>query len=89
MAYDENDSVSDSIKAFIETELSYGLDDVDPAGDLIEQGVIDSMNLLRLISFMEEKFEIQIPDQDVIPSNFHSLDSITAYINRMQHQQTR
>lgn len=46
---------------------------------LIEQHVVDSMTLLRLVAWLESEFGIVIGDADVIPGNFGSI----ARINRL------
>ncbi|MBI5841423.1 MAG: acyl carrier protein [Chloroflexi bacterium] len=56
-----------------------------PLGDddqLVDSGIIDSLGVMNLLSFLEEKFSIQIPDDDLIPENFASLSTITALVER-------
>jgi len=43
---------------------------------LIENQVIDSMMLLRLVEWLESEYEIDISDAEVVPSNFGSIGSI-------------
>lgn len=51
------------------------------AGDsLIEAGVIDSTGVLELIEFIESRYEITIPDVDVLPENLDSVEAITRYV---------
>jgi acyl carrier protein len=78
-----NDKGSDlsSVRRFINTELLYREDQrIDPTVNLIESGVIDSMALLRLTSFLEEHYGIEIPDEDIVADNFRSLGSIEAFV---------
>lgn len=51
-----------------------------PDDSLIEAGVIDSTGVLELIEFIESRYEITIPDADVLPENLDSVDSITRYV---------
>ena len=70
-----------SIKTFIRTELIYDDEkDFDENTNLIELGIIDSMSLVRLISFIEENYEIQVQDEDIVPENFSSLNKISSFI---------
>lgn len=70
-----------SIKDFIRTELIYDDEkDFDESTNLIERGIIDSMSLVRLISFLEEHYEIQVQDEDIVPENFSSLAKIATFI---------
>jgi acyl carrier protein len=47
---------------------------------LIETHVIDSMLLLRLVAWLESEYGIAIGDSDVVPSNFASIERISALI---------
>jgi acyl carrier protein len=47
---------------------------------LLEIGVLDSLNLLRLVVFLEERFGIAVGDADLLPDNFGSVNAICAYI---------
>ena len=56
-----------------------------PFGDddsLMENGVIDSTGILELIQFVEELLGTEIPDEDVTPDNFDSVNRISRYIAR-------
>ncbi len=44
--------------------------------NLFEKGLIDSIRLFKLVSFLEERFGIVIPDGDVIADNFQSVNTI-------------
>jgi acyl carrier protein len=48
---------------------------------LIEGQVIDSLDLLTLISAVESEFDLEIPDEDLLPDNFSSISQIAAYVN--------
>jgi acyl carrier protein len=43
---------------------------------LIENRVIDSMGLLRLVAWLEETFGTEIADEEVVPANFGTIASI-------------
>jgi acyl carrier protein len=47
---------------------------------LLENGVIDSLSLLRLVVFLEERFAIAVGDADLLPENFSSVNAICAYV---------
>ena len=47
---------------------------------LIEQHVIDSMLLLRLVAWLESTYEITIGDADVVPSHFGSIERISELV---------
>ncbi len=72
-----------AIKTFIRTELIYDDEkDFDENTNLIERGIVDSMSLVRLISFLEENYNIQVQDEDIVPENFSSLHKIAGFLAR-------
>lgn len=48
----------------------------------LDEGIIDSMNVLELVAFVEEKFGITVQDQDIVPDNFDSVSKLAAYVRR-------
>ena len=46
----------------------------------LENGIVDSMNILELVMFVEENFAISVSDSDIIPENFDSVAKMAKYI---------
>jgi acyl carrier protein len=51
---------------------------------LLDKGIVDSTGVLELVGFLEETFEIQIEDEELIPENLDSVEKIIGYIGRKQ-----
>ncbi|HEX3693484.1 MAG TPA: acyl carrier protein [Solirubrobacteraceae bacterium] len=51
---------------------------------LIDNQVIDSMLLLRLVAWLESEYQIAIDDTDVVPSNFGSIERIVQLVASKQ-----
>jgi acyl carrier protein len=47
---------------------------------LLDSGILDSLSLLRLVVFLEERFGVTIGDTDLLPENFASVNTICAYL---------
>ena len=47
---------------------------------LLEGGILDSLSLLRLVVFLEERFKITVGDADLLPENFETVNSICSYL---------
>lgn len=47
---------------------------------LLESGILDSLSLLQLVVFLEERFGITVGDTDLLPQNFETVNSICAYL---------
>lgn len=50
--------------------------------DFIEEGMLDSFDIVSLVDELESQFNIKINGVDVIPENFSSVDSIIALLNK-------
>lgn len=50
---------------------------------LLEAGVIDSMAMVDLIEHLEERFGINISEDDMTPEHFDSVDSIAAFVGSL------
>ena len=50
------------------------------SGSLLELGIIDSTGVLELVGFMEEKFDLQVEDEDLVPENLDSVNNLVKYI---------
>lgn len=48
--------------------------------NFIEAGMLDSFDVITLVTEIEEKFEIQIDGINILPENFSSIDSIKKLI---------
>ena len=78
---ESGEPIQQTVKKFLTDELSYG-EGFGPNTDLIEQGVIDSMSLLRLVTFLEERYELRVQDEDLVPENFRTLAAIDTFVQR-------
>ena len=47
---------------------------------LFDQRVLDSFGLLEFIGFLEGTFAIKIPDEDLTPDRFETIEKIREYI---------
>jgi acyl carrier protein len=65
-----------TIEKFIVDEIIVGEKgtELDPDASLISSGIVDSLALLRLIAFIEEKFGVVIEDEEVVSDNFETLN---------------
>jgi acyl carrier protein len=47
---------------------------------LLEGGILDSLSLLRLVVFLEERFKITVGEADLLPENFDTVNAICSYL---------
>lgn len=70
-----------ALSDFIKQELLKGRNvKLDDELDLLSAGVIDSLGILRMVAFMEERFGVKVPDEDVVFENFQNIKVMAEYI---------
>lgn len=71
-----------SIREYIENELLLG-DGTSLRDDTkLWGGVIDSVGLMQLITFIEERFEIEVDDEELTSGHFGTVADIAALVDR-------
>ena len=80
-------NTKDAIREYIIQEMLKGksISKLWDDDQLVESGIIDSLGIMSLLSFVEETFAIQIQGEDLIPDNFESINSIAALVDRQLH----
>ena len=72
-----------AIKEFIKKELTRGkkISDLEDTDNLIESGIIDSLGIQLLVSYLEKNFSITIADDELAPDHFETIEAIWSLIN--------
>lgn len=66
------------IKTFLRGNKSTRLSD---DSSFFEEGIIDSLGALELITFIEETYGFKMEDSDLVPENLDSVNNLAAYVN--------
>ena len=75
--------IGSEIRDFVITNFLFGkADGFSDDESLLENGVIDSTGVLELVSFLQERFDIRIEDDEIIPANLDSVDNLVHYVSR-------
>lgn len=56
--------------------------ELDPNYDLIATGVVTSLQLLRLIGWLGDRYDIPFGDLEISPNDFRSVTVIAGLVNR-------
>jgi acyl carrier protein len=82
-------SIKTSVRAFIVENFLFGQADEGLTDDVsfLGVGIIDSTGILELVTFIEERYEIQIEDDEMLPENLDSLDNVSAFVLRKLGEQ--
>ena len=74
-------TITRAVRRFL-TERAWLTDDaqVSESDSRLEKGVIESVAMVELVTFIEQTFEVRIDDEELMPEHFDSLAAIGAFI---------
>jgi acyl carrier protein len=77
----END-IREHVTRFIRDNFMYTANDdgLDPDAPLLEQGIIDSMGVVEIIEFLEDRFGVEVADQDITEENLGTVSAMSRYV---------
>lgn len=80
-----NEEISKRLAEFIRQKFPLA-DGQDLAGDtsLLDSGIVDSMGVLDLVTFIEEQFAIVADDDDLVAENFESINALVSFVQERQ-----
>jgi acyl carrier protein len=76
--------ILEDVEKILLTEIAVdlGRESLDPDEDLLAQRIIDSLGVVRLIVSLEKAFGIEIIDEEVVPENFQSPNSLVKFVEQ-------
>jgi len=79
--------VKNAIKEFLVGTffLDLSTTPIEDDTSFLDNGIIDSTGILEVINFIQETYEIEVEDDEMLPENLDSLQNIAAYINRKKN----
>ncbi|HTA72461.1 MAG TPA: acyl carrier protein [Bryobacteraceae bacterium] len=62
------------------------LSGADPSCEvlLFDSGIVDSFGLADLVTALEQEFQVKIPESDLYPGNFASIQVIDTYLEKIE-----
>ena len=63
-------------------------DDVDYETEeaLVDDGIIDSLDIVTLVTEINDQFDVSIPPEEIVPENFNSAAALYALIERLDEE---
>ncbi len=81
--------VQQIVKDYIVDRILFGDGEkLQVSGSLQENRILDSLGFLDIITFMEQRFGIEIADDEVIPENFDTLRKMSEFVERKMNGRT-
>ncbi len=79
-------TTKEKLKQFLADDLLVAANgpDIQDHDDLLLSGLIDSLGVIRLITFIEEAFATHVPPEDVTIEHFGTLQAMANYLDGKQ-----
>jgi acyl carrier protein len=79
--------IENTIRSFIVDDLNANGSSRELADDypLLDRGVLDSLGLFHLVSFLEDEFDIDVRDEELVPKHFGTIRDIARLVEDKQH----
>ena len=82
MAIDQSATVRNQIREFIQGIASAkGVSSFTDQDALTDNGVIDSLSIFRLVSFLEDTFDIRVADEEISSENLKNVEAIERLVS--------
>ncbi len=78
------DEIREAVLEYVIDEYIDEDDDMEVDADtaLISSGIVDSFSMVSLKAFLENKYDIRIPDADATPEAFDTVNSIVQIVEK-------
>ena len=63
-------------------EENYPEIDFECSEELVDDGILDSITIVGIISALSMEFAVELPYEDIIPENFNSVDAMAELIGK-------
>ena len=60
--------------------------DFESCDTLIDDGILDSFDIVTLIAEINDEFDVTIPAEEIVPENFNSAETIWNLIQRLDEE---
>ena len=57
--------------------------DFDTVDTLIDDGILDSFDIVTIVAEIDAEFDVQIPAEELVPENFNSAAALYALVQRL------
>ena len=54
--------------------------------DLVDDGILDSLDIVTLVTEIHAEFDVTIPAEEIVPENLNSVEALMALIERLDEE---
>ena len=60
--------------------------DYETCTTLLDDGILDSFDIISIITEVSSEFDVQIPANEIVPENFNSAEALWKLIERLEDE---
>ena len=76
--------VVDDLKNYLSNNVLNGKDiGLDASTPLLEWGILNSIEMVRMVTYLQTQFDVEIPPEKVLAENFKDLESIATLVTEL------
>jgi acyl carrier protein len=78
----ETENITSEVYSYIKKEMNNS-NDFDLSTNVLDEGMVDSMAIMSLVTFLEQKYGVEIDFEEINPDNFATVGAITNLIKKL------
>lgn len=80
--------IETQIREYIAKNLLFSEDGFSYSDEasFLQEGIVDSVGVLELVSFIEDKMGVKVEDREITPDNFDSVSNLAGFIRRKKEK---
>ena len=76
-------TIAQGVREFIGENYLLGIDyHFEDSDSFLDHGIIDSIGILQLVTFLQDTYGVKVEDEELIPQNLDSISAVSAYLCR-------
>jgi acyl carrier protein len=81
-----NSQIESQIRDYINRNMLFnsGTSKFSNEASLLQEGIIDSIGIMELVTFVSQTYGVTIPPEEILPENFDSISRIASFVRRRQ-----
>lgn len=60
--------------------------DYETEDGLVDNGILDSLDIVTLVTEIDSEFDVRIPPEEIVPENFNSAKALFALIEKLDEE---
>ena len=83
--------LKENIRDYIAKNMLFSEDGFNRSDDasFLEEGIIDSVGFMELVTYVQQTFNIEVGQEELVPDNFDSVNKLARYIQTKQQAVSR